>query len=59
MNKAFFGKTIENMRKQRYQACNNRTNKESFSIRTKLSYNKFFFRTFISNRNEWNTGTYE
>ena len=28
MNSAVFGKTIQNMRKQRYQTCNNREKKK-------------------------------
>ena len=42
MNNAGFGKTMENVRKQRCQSCNNRSKKKLFSARTKLSYNKFF-----------------
>ena len=43
MNNAVSGKTIENVKKQRYIACNNWSKKELFTIRTKLSYNKIFF----------------
>ena len=42
MNNAGFGKTMENVRKQRCRSCNNRSKKKLFSARTKLSYNKFF-----------------
>ena len=34
--------------KQRYQGCNNQSKIELFSIRTKLSYNKIFFRKFLT-----------
>ena len=47
----FFGKkTMENVRK--HNAFNNIKRKDLFSVRTKLSYNKFFFGTFVSHRNE-------
>ena len=59
MDNAVFGKTIETVRKQRYQTCHNRKKKKLFSIRTKLSYHKIFPRTSISNRNEKNADTYE
>ena len=36
---AIFGKTKENVRKQRYQTCNNRNKKSLFGIKTKLLYN--------------------
>ena len=36
----------------RYHVCNNPSKKELFGVRTKLSYNKDFFRIFIGNRNE-------
>ena len=32
------------------KTCNNRNEKELFSIRTKVSYYKVFHRTFISTR---------
>ena len=43
MSNGFFGKATENVRKQRYQACNNTRRKELFSVRTKQSYNQAFF----------------
>ena len=46
MNNEVFGKTMKNVRKQRYSTCNNRKEKKLFSIRTKLSY---------YNRNEKNS----
>ena len=42
MNNAGFGKTMENVRKQRCRSFNNIIKKKLFSARTKLSYNKFF-----------------
>ena len=52
MNDAVFGKTVENVRKQRYKTYNNRKNKELFSITNKFSYYTVFHRKVISNRNE-------
>ena len=61
INYADFGKTTENVRKQRYQACNKQIKKELFSVRTRLSHNKNnnFSDDFSSNRNEKNTDTHE
>ena len=59
MNNEVFEKTMENVKKQTYKTCKNRREKELFSVSTKLSYNKKFFRTFISQRNEKNTDTHE
>ena len=49
-NNGVSGKTIENVKKYRDTKCHNRTKKELFSIRTKLSYYKVFHRTSIINR---------
>ena len=51
MNNSVFGRTMENVRKQRYQACNNQKKKESSGVRTSLSYNKTIHREFTSNEN--------
>ena len=37
---------------QRYQTCNNESKKKLFSGRTKLSYNKAFFRKSINQENK-------
>ena len=50
MNNAAFGKTMKSAGKHR--DINLVTTGAHFSIRTKLSHNKFFFWKFISNRNE-------
>ena len=44
MNNAAFRKTMENMRKYRYQTCHNRKKKKLFGVRTKLSYYKVLHR---------------
>ena len=38
-------------KRQRYHACNKRIKNESFGMKTKVSHDKNFFRTFVSNRN--------
>ena len=52
MNIVVFGKTMENVRKQRYQTCHNRKKKKLFGARTKSPYYNVFHRKFISNSNE-------
>ena len=47
-----FGKTMENVRKHRYETYNNWKKKELLSIRTKLSNYKVFHRNFVGYRNE-------
>ena len=39
---AVFENTMEHVKTYRYQACSKRTKKELFTVRTKLSYTKFF-----------------
>ena len=53
------GKTMENVRKQRYQTCHNKMKKELFGVRTKFPYYKVFHRKVISNGIEKNRDTYE
>ena len=47
-----FGKTMENLKKNRYETCHNKKKKELFGVRTKLPCYKVFHRIFNSNRNE-------
>ena len=49
---------MENVTKHIYQTCNKR-NKETFSVRTKLSKNNFFFGNVMSHRDRKNTDTHE
>ena len=42
MNHDGFGKTVENVRKHRYQTCHNRKKKKLFGFRTKLLNYKVF-----------------
>ena len=53
-NHAVLGKTMENVRKQRYETCHNRKKKKLFGVRTKFSHYKVFHRKFISSRNDKN-----
>ena len=48
MNNSVFEKAMENVRKHRHLACNNRKKKETFSVRTKLSYSKRVLKSLLS-----------
>ena len=52
MKSLVFGKTVENVRKQKYQDCNNRKRRELFGVRTKLSHNKMVFKKIVSYRHK-------
>ena len=51
MNNSVFEKAMENVRKHRHLACNNRKKNETFSVRTKLSYSKRVLKKLVINRN--------
>ena len=48
----FLGRSSKMRQRIENQMCKNRSKKELFGIRTKLSYSKHFFRKYISHRNE-------
>ena len=59
MNNWDFEETMEKVNNHKgIQVYKNRSNKELFSIRIKLSNNKKFFGKFVSNKKEENTDTH-
>ena len=44
MSNAVLGKTMENKKTRRYQACNNQRKKGLFGVRTELSIQHIFYR---------------
>ena len=50
MNNAASVKTMENVRKHRYETCHNKKKNKLFGVRTKILDYKVFHRKFVSNR---------